>query len=126
MDPVASGELQCRGIEGHDVAEHKIGKVVAFDTRVLTVGMACCARTTITSRSARSTPATVARSTSTLPRTTSRLRVGTPRRWCRPRRMDRRSSDSWLQVESLELGETARRERTRMGFVTVSPRCQPR
>ena len=38
MDPVASGELQCRvGDEVYDVAEHKIGKVVAFDTRVLTV-----------------------------------------------------------------------------------------
>ncbi len=38
MDSVASGEFQCRiGDEVFDAGEHKIGKVIAFDTRVLTV-----------------------------------------------------------------------------------------
>jgi hypothetical protein len=38
MDQVASGELQCHvGDEVFDAAGHKVGKVVAFDTRVLTV-----------------------------------------------------------------------------------------
>lgn len=38
MDPLATGEIQCRvGDEVYDAGEHKIGKVVAFDTRFLTV-----------------------------------------------------------------------------------------
>jgi hypothetical protein len=38
MDPVTSGELQCRiGDEVVDSSDHKIGKVIAFDTRILTV-----------------------------------------------------------------------------------------
>lgn len=38
MDPISRGELQCRvGDEVLDSGEHKIGKLVAFDSRVLTV-----------------------------------------------------------------------------------------
>lgn len=38
MDPLARGEIQCRvGDEVYDASEHKVGKVVAHDTRYLTV-----------------------------------------------------------------------------------------